>query len=317
MAIRSWFWPVVLLGGGLIWSYASTILDLFKFWQQNEDYSAGMLIPPFVLVLVWRKRRELAEIPARPAWSGLGLLAVAEIARLFGLYFGSGSAERYALVLSIFGLVLLAAGSRIFRCLRWVLLVLVLMVPLPFRVHEAVAIPLQNAASTMTVFGLETAGMYVVREGNVLRVNDTTVVAVTEACSGLRMLTSFVVVAVVLASVVKGPKWRRAALVFLSVPIAVVSNGLRGFVTAYLMCHTGSVTLNQGIHDVAGWAMMPLALLLYLGALRLMNALFAASGSRTTSEPRRPRLNRPRRAKVRQRSGHSTPLVICPRQLQD
>lgn len=283
-AVPSLIWSLALLGGCLAWSYSSTIVELFEFWLRNEDYSVGMLVPLVALHLVWRKRRELAEISISPAWSGLCLLAAAEAGRLFGVRMGLESAQRYSLVLAIAGLVLLATGKRMFWHLRWVLLLLVLMVPLPFRVHEAVAMPLQNAATTMTVFGLETAGFYVVREGNVLRINDTTIVAVTEACSGLRMLTAFVIVAAVLAFMANCATWQRAALVILSVPIAVLSNGLRGFATAYLMCYSKSESLTENIHDIAGWAMMPLALLLSLGALRLMKTLDAASSTGSVSK---------------------------------
>lgn len=259
---------IALLAALLGWSYLPTILELNEFWSRSEDYSVGRLVPFVAVFLVWRSRAALAALPLRPAWSGLGLLLAAELLRLAGVWFGSASGERYALVLAIAGLVLLTRGWAVFRRLAWVLVFLLLMLPLPARVHEAVAVPLQNGATRMTAFALETLGYYVVREGNVIRMDDSTQIAVTEACSGLRMLAAFVFIAATLAFFVKGPWWRRGLLVLSSIPIAVVSNALRGMATAIFVYYARNPTLNQTFHDFAGLAMMPLALAMLWSVLK-------------------------------------------------
>lgn len=284
----------------LLWSHWRTLGDLISFWSRNEDYSVGMLVPFVAIWLVWRKRVQLRAIQPAPDWVALSLLSLSECTRLFGLYFGIGSGERVAFVMSIAGLVWLVLGRQIFWRLRWVFVFLLLMVPFPARLHEIVALPLQRAATSMTVFGLELAGFFVVREGNVLRLDESTTVAVTEACSGLRMLTAFLFVAAVLAFLIERPRWERILLVLLGIPIAVFSNGVRGFVTACFMHYAGSELVSQGFHDMAGWAMMPLALLMFLGAVRLFDIIApAGSGVRpasrharnTESTSRRPRTN--------------------------
>lgn len=270
----------------LLYSHWRALDDLIGFWQRNEDYSVGMLVPFVAAWMVWRKRSHLKSLRPEPSYAGLALLAFAEGLRLFGLYFGVGTGERLALVLSVAGCVWLVAGRQIFWTLRWVMVFLCLMIPLPARVHEMVALPLQKAATSMTVFGLEMVGFFVVREGNVLRLNETTTVAVTEACSGLRMLTAFVFVAAVLAFLIRRPRWERIIIVALGVPIAVLSNGIRGFVTACFMHYTGSELASKGFHDVAGWAMMPLALLLFLGAVRLMDVISPADRTQPANVPK-------------------------------
>lgn len=257
----------------LAWSYWQSISDLVVFWISNQDYSIGMLVPPVAIYLVWRRREALARLPVRACAAGFGILIVAEVFRYLGLYFGIGSADRYALVFCLIGMVVLIFGRSIAWNLRWVLVFLFLMVPLPARIHEMVALPLQEAATSATVFGLEVLGFFVVREGNVLRLDESTTVAVTEACSGLRMMTSFVFIAALLAFLIDRPKWQRVVLLLLSIPIAVASNALRGVVTASLMYYSESELARQGIHDIAGWAMMPLALIMSIGILKLMSVL--------------------------------------------
>ncbi len=276
-----------LLLGGVLWSYWPTLVELFEFWQRNQDYSVGQLVPLVAAYLVYRQRRELAADWMGPAWIGLLWIAGSELLRLGGVYYGFGSIERYALILTIPGIVLTVGGWRVLYRLRWVLVFLVLMIPLPGRVHEAVALPLQSKATALTVFGLELLGFFVVREGNVLRLDEATTISVTEACSGLRMLAAFVFVAAVLAFLIKRPAWQKAVLIIGSVPIAVLSNALRGVATALFVHYAHNPSLAEKFHDAAGLAMMPLALLMLATMLKFLDLLGNSNQTRPASATRR------------------------------
>jgi exosortase/archaeosortase family protein len=97
--------------------------------------------------------------------------------------------------------------------------------------------------------------------------------AVAEACSGLRMLTAFVIVAAFVAYMVKRPRWQKAALLLSSIPIAVACNILRLCVTAALFMLVSAEVGQKFFHDFAGVAMMPAAALLLFAELWLMNML--------------------------------------------
>ena len=58
--------------------------------------------------------------------------------------------------------------------------------------------------------------------------------AVAEACSGLRMLTAFIIVAAFMAYMVKRPRWQKVFLLPSSIPVAVMCNILRLCATAVL-----------------------------------------------------------------------------------
>jgi exosortase len=256
------------------WSYWATMMDLFKEWQSNADYSAGQLVPLVALFLLWHGRKKLSRCVLKPCWIwGLALLIIAQAGRFFGLLFMFESAERYSLVLSIAALVLMVAGRRVFRAVSWILLFLILMVPLPGRVHNLISGPLQNTATAGSVFVLEAVGPHVSRQGNVVMLNGTTPMAVAEACSGLRMLTAFVIVAAFVAYMVKRPRWQKAILLFSSIPIAVVCNILRLCVTAALFVVVDAEVGRKFFHDFAGLVMMPAAALLLFAELWLMNKL--------------------------------------------
>lgn len=256
------------------WAYVSTMVDLFKDWRRDDDYSAGQLVPLVALFFVWVERNRLKDCAPKPCWwAGIGLLLLAAAARMYGLLFLFESAERYSLVLAIAGLVLLVAGTQVFWRIKWIVLFLFLMVPLPGRVHNLISGPLQRLATTGSVFLLEVFFPRVSQRGNVVMLDENTPMAVAEACSGLRMLTAFIVVAAFVAYMVKRSRWEKVVLLCSSIPIAVVCNIIRIFATGVLMMLVSVEFGAKFFHDFAGLVMMPAAVLLIFGELWLMARL--------------------------------------------
>jgi len=255
------------------WSYWGTMLDLYKEWQRNEDYSAGQLVPLVALVFLWVERKRLAECVLKPCWwAGIGLLALAQLGRAFGLLFLFESAERYSLVLTIWALVMFVAGRRVVRRALWILLFLFLMVPFPGQIHNRISGPLREAATSGSVFLLEVFFSGIRREGHVIHVGEHAL-GVLEACSGLRMLTAFIIVAAFIAYMVKRPRWQKTLVVLSGIPIAVLCNVLRIFITAILIVSVGSEVGEKFFHDFAGLVMMPAAVMIIFGELWLMEKL--------------------------------------------
>jgi exosortase len=266
----------LVLAACLAWSYWPILVELRTFWSRNEDYSAGQLVPLAALYLVWRDRRFVLGSAVKPSAWGIAVLLAAELIRAGGVYYGFGSAERFALVVAVVAAVLLAAGRQVAFRLKWVLAFLVLMLPPPARLHEAIALPLQHHATTLAAVALESLGFFVIREGHVLRIDDQTTIGVSEACSGLRMLTAFVFVCVLLTLLVHRRAWQKVVLLLASVPIAVVSNAARSVATALFVYYARDPSLSERFHDLAGLAMMPLGVVLALGLLRFMRWLDGA-----------------------------------------
>ena len=283
-------WSVMVVIGLLAataWSYWSTITDLLTEWKNNQDYSAGQLVPLVAIFLLWRERKTLAECVLKPCWWAIGLLMLALAARTYGLLFIFESAERYSLVLTVAGLVLMVAGLQVFRSVFWILLMLFLMVPFPGRVHNMISGPLQSMATTGAVFVLE-AFIPLSRQGNIITLitpitptapDGTIAMAVAAACSGLRMLTAFVIVAAFMAYMVKRSRWQKAFLLLSSVPVAVMCNIFRLCVTAVLFRLASSDLAEKFFHDFAGIVMMPAAVLLMFAELWLMYKLTDSDSS--------------------------------------
>jgi exosortase/archaeosortase family protein len=222
-------------------SYWPTIKDLFTEWQNNDDYSAGQLVPLIAIFLVWRQRKTLGRCLLKPCWWAIALLILAQTARIFGV--------------------------------SWILLFLFLMVPFPGRIHNLISGPLQRMSTTGSVFLLEAFGVRVSQQGNIVMLNEKIPMAVAEACSGLRMLIAFIIVTAFITYMVKRPRRQKAVLLLSSIPVAVMCNILRICVTAVLFLLVSAEVAEKFFHDFAGLAMMPAAVLLIFSELWLMDKL--------------------------------------------
>ena len=87
------------------------------------------------------------------------------------------------------------------------------------------------------------------------------------------MLLSFVTLITAMVILVHRPLWERVVLLASAIPIALVSNIIRITATAWCYHRFGHETGEKLAHDCAGWAMMPIALVLVWLELRLMSWL--------------------------------------------
>ena len=248
------------------------IVSLYKDWKSDDDYSAGQLVPLVAVFLIWYERKKIKECSLKPFLWGLTLILLALVGRAYGLLFMYESAERYSLVLTIAGLILMVFGHQVFRRLVWILLFLFLMVPFPGQIHNIISGPLRSMATSGSVFALE-AFVNVGRQGNVLTLNGNTTLGIEEACSGLRMLSAFIIVSAFIAYMVKRPPVQKAVVLASSIPVAIICNIIRIVVTAVLMMVLSAEAAEKFFHDFAGLVMMPAAVLLMFGELWLMEKL--------------------------------------------
>jgi exosortase len=104
-------------------------------------------------------------------------------------------------------------------------------------------------------------------------------IAVAEACNGMRMVTSSLLVGGVVAFLVQRSARQRVALLLSCIPIALLCNVIRISITALLHAR-GYRTLAEGVfHSLAGFLTMPVVLLLLLIELRLFSMFVGTRAS--------------------------------------
>ena len=106
---------------------------------------------------------------------------------------------------------------------------------------------------------------------------------VADVCSGLRMMTLFIAVCVGAAFLMRRPLAEKVVVVLSAAPIAVVANVIRITATGVLYETTSPDFAEAVYHDLAGWFMMPLAVLLLWAEIGLLSKLFSTSGSENGS----------------------------------
>lgn len=243
---------------------------LVSDWSTDDNYSHGFLVLPVALYLAWERRGALMAAPRRP--SALGFAVV--VGSLLVLAAGTLGAElfltRVAIVGVLVGIVLFAFGWAHLRLLAFPLSFLLLMIPLPAIVFNQIALPLQLLASQVGEAGLRAFGVPVLREGNVMLLANTTL-EVAEACSGIRSLISLLTLAIVYGYFMDSRHWVRWMLALSTVPIAVLTNGLRVAGTGIAAHRYGPEAAEGFLHTFSGWLVFVSALALLFGLRELLN----------------------------------------------
>src|SRR5262249_37431723 len=144
----------------------------------------------------------------------------------------------------------------------------------PYQFDVLLTFPLRRVATLASTWTLQTLGVPALSRGNII-VLDGIDVGVVEACSGLGMLMTFFALSTAVALVIQRPRFDKVVVFLSAVPIGVLMNVVRISVTVLLYQTAGRRLAEVVFHDVAGWVMMPLALvvlwleLLWLGRLWL------------------------------------------------
>ncbi len=237
----------------LFWSPLTT---LFRDWWSDPDAGHGLLLGPVAVYLAW-KRGVAEDAQAQPRL-GLAILMIA----VFFRYLSSLAAElftmRGSMVLAIAGVIVYAYGYR--QVIRWWLpfTLIALSIPLPSVVLGSLALPLQFKATQMGAALLEWRQVPLSLNGNVLQLPGRTLF-VTEACSGLRSLTALLALGVLISGIWLRLPVMRVLLILLAIPIAVLLNGVRVFLTGFLV-HFVDPRLGDGfMHMTEGWVMFVIA----------------------------------------------------------
>ncbi len=269
---------LVLLGvaiAALVWSYWPTLATLANRWSIDPQYSHGFIVPLVAAGLIWLRRDVLADRQFSPSWLGLPLIGLAIGMRLAGARFYFEALDWLSLLPSVAGLCVLIGGWSAWRCAWPGILFLSFMLPLPYRVETMLGGPLQSIATLASTFSLQTLGFPAIAEGNLIRIDETTI-GVAEACSGLRMLVVFFAVSTAVSVVVNRTVWERGVIVASAVPIAILCNVVRITLTGVLFETVGSAWAKLVFHDFAGWLMMILALVGLRAELWLLDHLLVA-----------------------------------------
>ena len=256
----------------LIVVYWNTLRVISTVWN-TPAYSHGWLVPMFALVLLWMRREPIKDASPQSRWIGIVLLAAGLGLRMIGGYYAYPYIEMVSLLPCLFAIFMIVGGWPLLRWAGPALGFLVFMYPLPGMVERGLLDPLQRVATICSTYALQTLGVAAHRSGNHIHLGELRL-GVVDACSGLRMSTIFLALAVAITLVTARPWWERITIILSAVPIALLVNVIRITVTGILHHTVGTQIADAVFHDLAGWIMMPMAMGFLFLELQLLQNLF-------------------------------------------
>jgi exosortase len=260
--------PLLVTAAGFAILFAKPATLLVHDWWTSPEAGHGLLLAPVAIWLAWRSG---IAPDARPSHAvGIVLLVVAVLVRCAAGLAAELFTMRGSMVLALAGLTAYQFGFR--QVLRWWLpfALICLSIPLPELITQALALPLQFKASQMGAAMLEMRNVPVRLAGNVIHIPGRELF-VTEACSGLRSLTALISMAVLMGALLLRTPAARVALLLLAIPIAVVINGVRVFLTGFLVYFVDPALGEGFMHKTEGWllflvSMVVLGTIAWLGS---------------------------------------------------
>ena len=249
--------------GLFVLCFAPVIWGLIDAWLNLPDAAHGILIAPVAVWLAWRTGIVADAKPAQ--WTGAAIVVFSVVAALLGRVAGVDTVPRAAFWLGVFGLVLWYGGWR--QVVAWwlPLLLLGLTIPLPESIIASLTFPLQGVAARLGAAMLSTRHIPVLLAGNVIHLPGHTLF-VSEACSGLRSLTALLSMAVLVGALFLKYPISRVLMVALAVGLAIVVNGVRIFMTGFLVFFVDPKLGEGFMHLTEGY-------LLFLVSLAVLAAL--------------------------------------------
>jgi exosortase len=232
---------------------------MFEAWWNDPNSGHGLLLAPLSLWFAYRSGIREGAAPQR--WVGAAILLFAVLSRYAADLAAELFVMRGSMLVALAGLVVWHLGIR--QLLVWWLpfTLTALSIPIPEVILNTVALPLQFMASKIGASLLEWRNIPVLLTGNVIRIPGQELF-VAEACSGLRSLTSLISLGVLLGAMFLKYWPTRLLLLALTIPIAIVINGVRVFLTGFLVLFV-SPEMGEGfMHTSEGMMMFGVAFLI-------------------------------------------------------
>jgi exosortase len=168
----------------------------------------------------------------------------------------------------VLGAIFAVLGIDVFFAFLSIVALQVFILPVPGRVRQAVAFPLERITTIITQDACEFFGIISDRSANVLTVNGHDV-QIAEACNGLRMVFALTLVSFAFAFGTPLRGYVRAMILVASPVCAILCNVIRLVPTVWMYGYWPD-SLADEFHNISGWIMLPIAFLILLGIIRLL-----------------------------------------------
>lgn len=277
---------VVVLGVLVALVYWSALSGVVYKWRTDGNWSHGFLVPVFCLYFLMVRRDRWLNVPYSVNYFGL-VVIIASLGLLYGamIYGGFGYPQALSVIPCLMGIVLFLGGWPLLKEVWFPIAFLICAIPLPQSYYFEITLPLRRLASHSAALLLgmlpdvETEVRGVVIEYDYR--GAASALNVEEACSGMRLMMSFVTLGIAMAYLGDRPLWQRIVMIISCAPIAVFCNMIRVFITGMLHVYDRQDWAQGAMHGLLGLAMLPIALGLFALVGFVLSNLFVESDDPT------------------------------------
>ena len=249
-----------------------TLRDLVTTWADDPNYSHGFVVPIIAAALLHADRQKLGELKAERSLWGLAFLAASLLVFALGYTSFTNVLQRFGLWGVFIGSIWFLLGSGVVRAKPFPFFLLCFSIPPPTIVFIPFSSALRQLASRLAAGLLGLLGFETSRAGSILTIGEHQL-EVVDACSGIRSLMSILLIAALLAYLLRAGFWKGLLLMVTAVPITVAVNVLR-IVLVGLALAAFDIDLTAGIvHSGLGIAVFLVSIVLLYGSWRFYHRI--------------------------------------------
>jgi exosortase B len=253
-------WPMFI---GLCLLYLPTFYTFAKTVWTSEDQAHAPIILIVVFYIFWKKRDCLKSETLQKSNVLLGWLIL-----VFGLFFyWLGRTQEIkvfeigSLLPVLLGSLLITRGTSTIKTLWFPLLFLLLVIPLPGALIDAITGPLKQLISELVETILYWAGYPIARSGVTLSIGPYQLL-VADACSGLNSMFSLSSMGLLYLYIMGYRSWARNGVLIASlIPIAFFANVLRVTILVLITYYFGDEVGQGFLHKFAGMLLFIVSML--------------------------------------------------------
>ncbi|MEX0325985.1 MAG: exosortase/archaeosortase family protein [Puniceicoccaceae bacterium] len=266
------------------------------YWGGNSYYNFGWFVPLLGGYFLYQRLKEARFSPQQPGsswrlglfWAALAAaVAIVWALRILGeanIFWRAPLWGHGILLLGLsYGALWLFAGWRGLRHFGFLLFFILMALPWPLPVENAIIQSLTGWVTDLTVVVINLIGYPAMALGNTIHIGDTSV-GVEEACSGIRSLQALIMVALFCGEFYRFGIFRRFGMLAGAVGISMLFNGTRA-VTLTLIKIGGDQEKFDTWHDFFGNFNAIIGVIFVFAVAELLQILFGR-GKTTTPEIR-------------------------------
>lgn len=229
-------------------SFYPMFRDLGQSAINNELAHHAPLVFALVLFLIYRDRKPLARLLKSASDIGpISPLAAGLLLNVAGQVLGIMYLSQLAFPLTLFGMILYLKGPLVVRRLIFPLFFLFFAFPIPGKIYFEVVFPLKLLV-TKAAAGILALMRYPVHsEGNIIQISST-VIGVSDACSGLNSLMAMLTLSTFYTALTVRRMIYRVIIILSMFPLVMAANVVRVTATCLVAVTWGDELASGRLH---------------------------------------------------------------------